>query len=107
MIYIVWSASQEIASAPYPELMKYSEALKNVYIPDAPQGYSYSMGQSRGAALPSGSMGMGGVMPPSYGAFQPGMGQNPFGSGAMSGKIPPVGVPQSFIPSPGSNFGSA
>jgi hypothetical protein len=99
LIYIVWSATQEIAEAPYPELMKYSEALKDVYIPDKPQGYNYSMGQSRGAGLPASRAGMEGLMAPSYGAFPQGMGQNPFASG-------PVGAPQSFIPAPGSNFGS-
>lgn len=111
LIYIIWSAAQEVAEAPYPELMKYSEALKNVYVPDAPQGYGYPMGQFRGAAMPVGRpVGTQGLMPPSYGAFGPGMGQNPYGKmppTGMSMNMSPnqAGMPQSFIPAPGSGFG--
>jgi hypothetical protein len=36
LVYIVWSAAEEIAEAPQPELMKYSDALKNVYMPAPP-----------------------------------------------------------------------
>lgn len=115
LLYIVWSAAEEIAEAPYPELMKYSEALKSINVPDAPQGYGYSMGNNRGAALMTqGPMSGEGMMGPSYGAFKPGMGSNPFGPASM----PPTGmsVPgmpptqaggaqtQSFIPAPGGSF---
>jgi hypothetical protein len=100
LIYVVWSAAEEVGEAPYPELMKYSEALKNVYIPDAPANYGYPMGSPRGAAFqggPDNAM----LMPSfgtAYGAFPPG-GMPPTMPGSMMG-----GTPQSFIPAPGSGF---
>jgi hypothetical protein len=62
LVYIVWSAAEEISEAPQPELMKYSDALKNVYMPDPPSSYLYNVG-------PVGS-------PRSF-ALQPGMGPDP------------------------------
>lgn len=106
LIYIVWSAAEEIAEAPYPELMKYSDALKNVYIPDAPENYNYPMGGPRGAAMQEG------VMDPamqgrSFGTFQGGMAPPTGMPGQMSmgpGGFPGGGMPQSFIPQPGASF---
>merc|ERR1719213_257098 len=70
LIYIVWSAAEEVGEAPYPELMKYSEALKNVYIPDAPANYDYPMGAPRAAGMTPGTMDPG-MMGKSFGTFQP------------------------------------
>merc|ERR1719356_1105763 len=38
LLYVVWSAAEDIARAPYPELMRYSDALRNVKVPEPPQG---------------------------------------------------------------------
>jgi len=100
LIYIVWSAAEEIGLAPYPELMKYSNALKNVYQPDAPQGFDYPMGGNRAAALEPG-LADPGMMNPSYGAFQPGMMPPP--GMPMPGMMSP-GSPQSFMPAPAGRF---
>jgi hypothetical protein len=106
LIYVVWSAAEEVGEAPYPELMKYSEALKNVYIPDAPANYDYPMGAPRAAAFPGGPDSA--MMMPSYGTayggFKPG-GMPP--TMPMGGGMPGSmmgGTPQSFIPAPGSGF---
>lgn len=94
LIYIVWSAAEEIAEAPYPELMKYSDALKNVYMPDAPADYQYPMGAPRAAGLAPGVMDPG-LMGRSFGTFQPGGAPMQMGMpGPMSmGGMPP----QSFM----------
>jgi len=76
LIYIIWSAAEEIAEAPYPELMKYSDALKDVYQPEAPPGYQYPMGNPRAAAMQGGNMDPG-LMGRSFGTFQPATGQQP------------------------------
>jgi len=99
-IYIVWSAAEEIAEAPFPELMKYSDALRNVYIPDAPKDWQYSMGRDRGAAMQPGMMDPA-MMGRSFGTFQGSM--PPTGMpGPMS--MAGGGMPQSFIPQPGGSF---
>jgi len=116
LIYIVWSAAEEIAEAPYPELMKYSDALKNVYQPEAPPDMKYPMGNPRAAAVDS-NMGMDpGMMGRSFGTFQGGMAppmMPPTGMGGqMGGQMPGQmsmnfgsgGMPQSFIPGPGASF---
>lgn len=105
LIYIVWSAAEEVAEAPYPELMKYSDALKNVYIPDAPENQQYPMGGPRAAGMNPGAM------PPmmqggSFGTFQPGM-QGSMPPTGMPGQMSMMGgggMPQSFIPQPGGSF---
>jgi len=122
LIYVVWSAAEEIALTPYPELMKYSDALKNVYQPEAPPNYQYPQGAPRAAGMQPGMMDPG-MMGRSFGTFQPGtMG------GPMGGTIPPTGnnpmqteamqrqmmqqsmgafgsgMAQSFIPGPGASF---
>jgi len=98
LIYVVWSAAEEIAEAPYPELMKYSDALKNVYQPDAPANYQYPMGGPRAAGLQPMTMDPG-LMGRSFGTFQPGtMGMGP-GQMSMGG-----GMPQTFMPAPGGSF---
>jgi len=103
LIYVVWSAAEEIAEAPYPELMKYSEALKNVYQPDAPPNYQYPMGGPRAAGMQPGTMDPG-MMGKSFGTFQPGTmgmpGQQSMNFGGGMGG----GMPQSFIPQPGGSF---
>lgn len=38
LLYVVWSAAEDIARAPYPELMRYSDALRNVKVPEPPKG---------------------------------------------------------------------
>lgn len=80
LIYIVWSAAEEIALAPYPELMKYSNALKHVYQPEAPANFQYPLGEQRAAALEPGMGRNPGLMAPSYGTNIPGM-------------MPPPGMP--------------
>jgi len=111
LIYVVWSAAEEISEAPYPELMKYSDALKNVYQPDAPANYSYPLGNNRGAAMAEGAMDPG-MMGRSFGTFAPGAGGGmPPTSGMMPGMMPGQmsmgmggGMPQGFIPGPGASF---
>lgn len=82
MIYIVWSAAEEICEAPYPELMKYSDALRGVYMPDPPQDQQYTLGAPRGAAFAPGTMPPG-MMGKSFGTFNgapaPGMMPGPMG----------------------------
>lgn len=94
LIYIVWSAAEEIAEAPYPELMKYSDALRNVYMPDAPQEWEYSMGKPRAAGMAEGTMGPG-LVGPSFGTFQPG-GVPPSGMPGTMGMGFPGGMPGSM-----------
>jgi len=53
-IYIVWSAAEEIALAPYPELIRYADALRHVYLPDQPEQYKWPLGHPRAAALHQG-----------------------------------------------------
>lgn len=104
LIYVVWSASEEIAEAPYPELMKYSEALKNVYQPDAPADYQYPMGGPRAAGLQPGMQDPG-MMGRSFGTFQPGQMPPP---GMMPGQMSMNmggGMPQSFMGAPGGMQG--
>mmetsp|Transcript_68253 Transcript_68253/g.108306 ORF Transcript_68253/g.108306 Transcript_68253/m.108306 type:complete len:260 (+) Transcript_68253:126-905(+) len=109
LVYVVWSAAEEVAEAPYPELMKYSEALKNVYVPDAPANYGYPMGSPRSAAF-NGGPDTAMLMPSfgtAYGAFKPGGMPNgmPPTMGSMPGStMMMAGAPQSFIPAPGSGF---
>jgi len=100
LIYIVWSAAEEIALAPYPELMKYSNALKNVYQPDAPPAYKYPLGSPRAAGLEQG-MGDPGMMGPSYGINAAGMMPPP---GMPFPQIMQPGSPQSFMPSGAASF---
>lgn len=108
VIYIVWSAAEEIAEAPYAELMKYSDALKQVYVPDAPPDMQYTTGRPRAAALanPEGMMNPG-MLGRSYGGVQ-GMGMPPT-AGMAPGQMgmnygTTGGMPQSFVPQPGSGF---
>lgn len=100
LIYIVWSAAEEIALAPYPELMKYSNALKNVYQPDAPPGFQYPMGNNRAAGLEPG-LADPMMMGPSYGSNGPGMMPPP---GMPLPQMMMPGSPQSFMPSPAASF---
>jgi len=102
LVYVVWSAAEEVAEAPFPELQKYSEALKNVYVPDAPQGYQYPVGQPRAAAMQPGTMNPG-LVGPSFGTFQPGTMPPPGMPGQMNMNFG-GGSPQSFIPQPGGSF---
>jgi len=88
LIYIVWSAAEEIALAPYPELMKYSNALKHVYQPEAPPNFQYPLGEQRAAALEPGAGRNPGLMAPSYGTNIPGM-------------MPPPGMPLPQMMQPG------
>lgn len=92
-IYIVWSAAEEIALSPYPELMKYSNALKNVYQPDAPPGFNYPMGTPRAQAMePNGNMYDPGMLPPAYGQYE-------------AGRVPPPGMPLPQNMQPGAPQG--
>lgn len=102
LIYIVWSAAEEIAEAPYPELMKYSDALKNVYTPEAPQDWQYSMGKPRAAGMAAGTMDPM-MMGRSFGTFQPGS-MPPTGMPGQMSMGFPGGMPQSFMPAPGASF---
>lgn len=102
LIYVVWSAAEEIAEAPYPELMKYSDALRNVYVPEAPTDWQYPMGKPRAAGMAGGTMDPA-MLGQSFGTFQP-------GTAPPQGMPPPMsmgfpgGMPQSFIPQPGGSF---
>jgi len=118
IVYIVWSAAEEISQAPYPELMRYTDALRSVQAPSPLAGpYPLSgnraepaRGNSMGHSAPqSGPQGMG---PSSY---APGGGVTMPGSGPLGGQRgfapwdvssaavgEPVGTPQSFIPAPSS-----
>lgn len=69
LVYIIWSAAEEISEAPQPELMKYSDALKNVYMPDPPSSYMYPVGTPRAFPLQPG-MADPGLMGRSFGTFQ-------------------------------------
>lgn len=102
LIYIIWSAAEEIAEAPYPELMKYSDALRNVYQPDPLPNYQYPMGGPRSAAMQPNTMDPG-MLGKSFGTFQGGM--PPTGMpGQMSMNFGQGGMPQSFMPAPGPSF---
>jgi len=37
-LYIIWSLAEDIALAPYPELMRYSDALGSIRVPSPPVG---------------------------------------------------------------------
>jgi len=116
IIYIVWSASEEIAATPYPELMKYSDALRGVKLPAPPAG-PYPMNK-RAIPIPSNAppqqVPVTGFNPaPNYSTIN-GLQQvprfnngPPSGSGGLIGPpvfAPGAGDPQSFIPGPGSQF---
>lgn len=72
IMYIVWSAAEEIIETPYPELMKYSDALKGVYLPGPPPGQN-PVGQPRAVGIPGQPAA---VRSSQYGA--PGYGAAPF-----------------------------
>mmetsp|Transcript_18200 Transcript_18200/g.42351 ORF Transcript_18200/g.42351 Transcript_18200/m.42351 type:complete len:370 (+) Transcript_18200:93-1202(+) len=38
MVYVVWSAAEEIGASPYPELLKYADKLASYQEPRAPEG---------------------------------------------------------------------
>merc|ERR1719161_2850701 len=88
-MFIVWSAAQEVKESSYPNLMRYSGALKGEELPlpkqnlGGPQGMPMSAPPQMG---PPRSMGppMPMSAPPMYGSMGPPMG----------------GMPQSFVPAP-------
>jgi len=100
LIYIVWSAAEEIALAPYPELMKYSNALKNIYQPDSPPGFKYDLGNPRGVGLEPG-LADPGMMAPSYGTNIPGMMPPP---GMPLPQMMNAQSPGAFAPAPAGRF---
>jgi len=83
-IYMVWSAAEEIALAPFPELIRYKEALRHVHMPDHPQKYLWPMGCDRGAALSPGAMDPGMLMP-SFGTAPSGQGATGYGGADSHG----------------------
>jgi len=56
--YIVWSACEEIARSPFPQLIQYSDALKAIHMPAHPAKYEHRLSNSRAAAFGSGIKGM-------------------------------------------------
>lgn len=102
LIYVVWSAAEEIAEAPYPELMKYSDALRDVYKPESPQDWQYSMGQPRAAAMQQGAMDPA-MVGRSFGTFQAG-GMPQGMPGQMGMSMQGGAMPQSFMGAPGGSF---
>lgn len=63
-VYVVWSAAEEIRSAPTPELMKYSSALKGIHMSPGPEWHA--VGMNRAAAFRPHSMSPG-LLPGSIG----------------------------------------
>mmetsp|Transcript_106892 Transcript_106892/g.185710 ORF Transcript_106892/g.185710 Transcript_106892/m.185710 type:complete len:285 (+) Transcript_106892:96-950(+) len=128
--YVVWSAAEEIAESPFPELMRYSGALKGVFMPN-PAASAMPL-NTRAVALNGAgpmmqsSFGMseaspfGTSMRPPFGGMPmkvdsmnvgppgpngPPMGPVP-GYGGMEGSMPysEAGMQQSFFPSPSSGM---
>jgi len=67
-LYIVWSACEEICRSPFPQLIQYAGALRDVHMPDHPPKYNWPMSNNRAAAFGSGIKGMDpGMLMQSYG----------------------------------------
>lgn len=104
MLYIVWSAAEDIARAPYPELMRYSDALRNVKVPEPPAGgKAYPLASTRaipGADLSRNVQVAGGIVA----ADKP----RPPSLVPRPASAPESGGPQSFFPYPasGADFSS-
>lgn len=96
LTYMVWSAAEEIAEAPFPELLKYSDALKGM-VQGTPGPGPYPIGGNR--AIPvGGSMQSKSVLPPpntGYGTAMLGT----HSSLRMRGQGPDE-VPQNFVLQP-------
>lgn len=111
IVYIVWSAAEEIAKAPYPELMRYSDALRSVQAPNPLSG-PHPLSNNRAepsrspmAPAPSGPLGAsaaGGVSMQGTGQLGGQRGNAPWDVPSAAGGEPIVGTPQSFIPAPSS-----
>lgn len=100
--YIVWSAAEEIAECPFPELMRYSNALKGVFMPNPALGAMPL--NSRAVAM---NMPVGPLMQPSFGVSA-----SPFATSALGAEVVPrmnVGVPTPVGPpvGPVPAYGSA
>jgi len=98
-IYIVYAASQEVKESSYPNLMRYSGAIKHEEMPLPAQ----SLGgppMPRPPPGPQSAPPMMGGPPPSFGP-PPMMGM-PQSAPPMYGSMGPVpgGMPQSFVPAP-------
>lgn len=108
IVYIVWSAAEEIAKAPYPELMRYSDALRSVQAPNplsGPHPLSNNRAEpSRGPPDgPPGASAAGGGASVLGGSHLGGQrGNAPWDGPSATVGEPIVGTPQSFIPAPSS-----
>jgi len=97
-IFMVWSAAQEVKESSYPNLMRYSEAIKGERMPLPTQ--------SLGGPMPGPNPGMPMSAPPQMGGppmssfGRPPMGM-PMSAPPMYGSMgPPMGMPQGFVPAP-------
>jgi len=102
-IYMVWSAAQEVKESSYPNLMRYSGAIKGEQVPLPTQSLAGpapppQMGMPPGMPMSAPPM-MGGPPPMmSMGPRPMGM---PMSAPPMYGSMgPPGGMPQSFVPAP-------
>jgi len=112
IVYIVWSAAEEIAKAPYPELMRYSDALRSVQPPNplsGPHPLSANRAEPvRGSTAVPPQNGTLGTSAAGGGVALPGSGQLGGQRGNAPWDVPtptvgePIGTPQSFIPAPQS-----
>lgn len=109
LIYIIWSASEELASTGTPELVKYSDALRSVRAP-APVPGPYPLGPSRATPIESFYGPAQGMLPrPAAGPKNPfsttgyqQQGAIPFGT-----NLPPAPVPMPTVPNAGNPFNTA
>jgi hypothetical protein len=101
LLYIVWSAAEDIARAPYPELMRYSDALRNVKVPEPPKG-SYPLASTR--AIPGAELSRNAQVAGSTVAADK---SRPPSLVPRPASVP-EGAPQSFFPYPasGADFSS-
>jgi len=101
IIYVVWSAAEEIAHSPFPELMNYSDALQGIFLPKPPTG-PYPMNM-RAVAMGGRQSHFQTMPPPSGHPTLPGgysmKGQGPIYSSTLK-QSGPVGLQQSFFPAP-------
>lgn len=100
LMYVVWSAAEDIARAPYPELMRYTAALKKVRVPDPPKDTNYPLSETR--AIPGADLAQGvyveGSQRSADKARPPSLTARPASDPLQQGS------PQSFFPHPSSGM---
>jgi len=99
IVYIIWSAAEDIRLFPNPELMQYEDALRGINLPDADQapGPAPDMFSKAAVAMPQRNQA------PLVDAG-PGAVSMALDAAANRAAQAPGGVPQSFFPAPGSGF---